>query len=156
MALDVLITTDRLSGDPVGREFIGHLRADAQRLGLGDAILYYDFPTYSDYETVSHKPDTLLLSRNHGIIALRFVDGNDSKNIADQILGQIDESLGQFCSILIGRLLKSRSLRRDRSTILFPVTPLVFVTVARAVELPQIDSNWATSLQGFDKFLDES
>ena len=58
MALDVLITTDRISKDPIGREFIEHVDRDAQSLGLDDAALYYDFPIFSDYETVPHRPDS--------------------------------------------------------------------------------------------------
>lgn len=77
MALDILITTDRISKDPIGREFIEHLERDAQGLGLDDAALYYDFPIFSDYETVPHKPDALLASRRHGVVAIRFVDGSD-------------------------------------------------------------------------------
>src|ERR1700689_1705847 len=54
MPLDVLITTDRILSDPVGRWLINHLQSNAQTLGIDDAALYYDFPTYSDYETVAH------------------------------------------------------------------------------------------------------
>jgi hypothetical protein len=77
MALDVLITTDRISKDPVGREFIAHVERGTQDLGLDDAVLYYDFPILSDYETVAHRPDALLASRRHGVLAVRFVDGLD-------------------------------------------------------------------------------
>ena len=153
MALDVLITTDRLSHDPIGRDFIDHVRREAHRLGLDDGALYYDFPTYSDYETVAHKPDTLLLSRRHGIIAVRFVNGDDAAQLTVSALENIDESLGQFCSILIGRLLKSRSLRRDRSTLLFSVTPLIFITASRAIQVPPLESENVTSFSGFHDFL---
>src|SRR5258708_2211946 len=113
--LDVVITSDRLRQDPSGREFVEYLQTEGDRLGLGRAVLYYDFPTYSDYETVSHKPDALLLSQEHGIVAIRFVDGNDPQQVGTERLLPIDESLGQFCSILIGRLLKSRVLRNTRA-----------------------------------------
>jgi superfamily I DNA and RNA helicase len=144
MALDVLITTDRVGRDPIGRDFIDHIRRGAHRLGLDDGALYYDFPTYSDYETVAHKPDALLLSRRHGIVAVRFVNGDDAAQVA--ALTNVDESLGQFCSILIGRLLKSRSLRQDRSNLLFPVTPLLFITALREVQIPALESECVRSL----------
>src|SRR5713226_7079551 len=124
MALDILITTDRISKDPIGREFIEHLERDAQGLGLDDAALYYDFPIFSDYETVSHRPDALLASRRHGVVAIRFVDGSDFTQMDTAALVSVDESLGQFCSILIGRLLKSRLLRRSLSVLRFPVNPV--------------------------------
>lgn len=155
MALDILITTDRLTRDPIGRDFIDHVRGAAPRLNLNDAALYYDFPTYSDYETVVHKPDALLLSRHHGIIALRFVNGQEQGQISLSALAPIDESLGQFCSILIGRLLKSRTLRKDRSTLLFPVIPLVFITAHNAIQVPDLESEHVTSFGGFDNLLRE-
>jgi hypothetical protein len=77
MALDILITTDRISRDPMGRELIDHVRGSANKLHLSDSALYYDFPTYSDYETVAHKPDLLLISPQHGLLAVRMIDGSD-------------------------------------------------------------------------------
>jgi|GEM_PF-5538128 len=61
MPLEVILTTGWISEDPARRELIEHLRASQDRLGLGAAILYYDFPTYLDFESVTHKPDAPLL-----------------------------------------------------------------------------------------------
>src|ERR1700722_5196544 len=120
MPLDVIITTDRIRRDPVGRDPVQHLQRNAERLRIYDAVLYYDFPTYADYETVVHKPDSLLLSRRYGVIAVRIVR-------AGEAIEPLDDSLGQFCSILIGRLLKSRILRADRSHLTFKVVPLLLM-----------------------------
>ena len=120
MPLDIIITTDRIAKDPVGREMVQHLRENARLLHLDDAVLYYDFPTYADYETVVHKPDFLLLSRRYGIAAVRILRTDEQR------IDALDESLGQFCSILIGRLLKSRVLRADRSHLKFKVVPVLF------------------------------
>lgn len=54
MALDVIVTTTRISKDPRGRQLVGFLREQAAALGIEDGVVYYDFPTYSDYETISH------------------------------------------------------------------------------------------------------
>jgi hypothetical protein len=71
MPLEVLVTTNRISRDPAGRELVSFLRNNDDRLGLTHAVLYYDFPTYSDYDTVAHKPDALLLSPVHGVVAIQ-------------------------------------------------------------------------------------
>jgi hypothetical protein len=102
MPLDVLITTDRILSDPVGRWLVNHLQSNAPRLGIDDGALYYDFPTYSDYETVTHKPDALLLSPQHGVLAIRLIEGTNATHLQTPELESIDESLGQFSSILIG------------------------------------------------------
>ena len=88
MPLDVLLTTDRINRDPIGREFIDHLKGSAGTLGLTDAAIYYDFPAYADYETVSHQPDILLASRSHGVVALRLIDGSDEAHELPRRPGQ--------------------------------------------------------------------
>jgi len=152
--LDVLITTDRIGGDPIARDFIASLQRDAADLRLGNGALYYDFPTYADYETVAHKPDALLLSRTSGIFAIRFVDIAMRPLSANQDAG-VDESLGQFCSILIGRLLKSRALRRSLSSLNFNVTPLIYAPGGERGTLDLEYSRAVFSLGGFQALLEE-
>lgn len=147
MALDVLITTNRINRDPAGRDLVAFLRENAHSLGLTDAVLYYDFPTYADYETVAHKPDALLLSAAHGIIAIRI-----GLEATRNEWSAYDESLGQFCSILIGRLLKSRLLRRDRSSLLFDVVPVLYFPGEHPPNIAP-DSVVATSRQRFEEVL---
>ena len=62
---------------------------NARSLHLDDAVLYYDFPTYADYETVVHKPDFLLLSRRYGVAAVRILR-------ADERIHALDESLARI------------------------------------------------------------
>ena len=153
MALDVLVTTDRIARDPVGRDFVQQVQQDAVRLKLNDAALYYDFPTYSDYETVAHKPDALIVSSHHGVLAIRLVDATEDGHVSGTTLTALDESLGQFCSILIGRLLKSRTLRKGLSALAFPVTPVVFVAGWQS-DAPEMDtSSFVSSVAGFDALL---
>jgi superfamily I DNA and RNA helicase len=149
MALEILVTTNRINRDPAGRDLVAFLRDNADRLGLANAVLYYDFPTYADYETVAHKPDALLLSAGHGIVAIRI-----GLEAARGEWSAFDESIGQFCSILIGRLLKSRLLRRDRSKLRFDVAPLLYFPGGHAPRI-EPESLVATSRQGFEDVLAE-
>src|SRR5437868_3607979 len=123
MALDVIVTTNRITKDPNGRDLISYFRDHTAELELETAVLYYDFPTYSDYETVSHKPDAMLVSSRHGVVAIRFIDAQEDP----ATIQSIDESLSQFCSILIGRLLRSPSLRRNLSNLKFDVSPILVI-----------------------------
>jgi hypothetical protein len=83
MALDVLITSDRIASDPSARDFVQFLESKAPELKLDAASLYYDFPAYADYETVTHKPDALILSPHHGVLAIRFIDDCASARVSD-------------------------------------------------------------------------
>ena len=146
MPLDVIITTDRIRRDPIGRDLVQYLQRWAQRLRIDDAVLYYDFPTYADYETVVHKPDSLLLSRRYGVLAVHIVREGDA-------LESLDESLGQFCSILIGRLLKSRVLRADRSHLTFGVVPLLLIPGGAMDAGSGAESEIATSFESLEEHL---
>lgn len=70
-------------------------------------------------------------------------------------LSSVDELLAQFCSILIGRLLKSRLLRRSLSTLRFSVTPVVLAISATTRPEELENSQVVTSLAGFDTLLQE-
>lgn len=152
MAIDILITTDRIASDPVGRDFVAYLRENQEQLLLTDGVVYYDFPTYADYETVAHKPDALIVSRHGGIFAVRFTNGQMAP-LSDSAFNAIDESLAQFCSILIGRLLKSKALRQGLSKLKFDVTPVVYVPGRQAGQ-PELDfSTLVHSFEGFAALL---
>ncbi|MCE1087820.1 ATP-binding domain-containing protein [Pseudomonas monteilii] len=126
MEIEILVTSDRIGSDPLARDIISLLKTNYADLNLEGAVLYYDFPSYSDYETITHKPDALLLSPQHGIIAFRFVSASQAERLPIPQIQQISESLNQFCSILIGRLLKSKTLRKSRSALAIDVTPVIF------------------------------
>ncbi|WP_419736522.1 DEAD/DEAH box helicase [Pseudomonas sp. COR18] len=126
MAVDILVTTERLQEDPLGRDLIESLKSSDSAISSSPSALYYDFPVYSDYDGVDHKPDILVLSRSCGILAIRVITAVQADRDSTNSLLAVDESLNQFCSILIGRLLKSKTLRKSRSQLSLSVTPVIF------------------------------
>lgn len=126
MAVDILVTTERLQEDPLGRELIESLKNSESAISSSPSALYYDFPVYSDYDGADHKPDILVLSQSCGIIAIRVITAVQAERDSTSGLLAVDESLNQFCSILIGRLLKSKTLRKSRSQLSLNVTPVIF------------------------------
>jgi superfamily I DNA and RNA helicase len=153
MPLDIIVTSGRISRDPIARDLFQQLQSQAGELGLTNAVLYYDFPVYSDYETVSYKPDSLILSPSHGIVAIRLLSESDRAAFTPSAALQLDESLVQFCSILIGRLLKSASLRKGLGELRFPVTPIVYASQPPDTFRPT-SSRLVTSWQGLCVLLD--
>jgi superfamily I DNA and RNA helicase len=147
MSLDILVTTDRINNDPDGRGFIQYVQQHIKDLDMEKSALYYDFPTYADYETISHKPDILIASKDHGVIAIRFISDETLFNGRSPDIADIDDSLGQFCSILIGRFLKSKILRSGRSKLLLDVTPLIFNFSAKNTTV-ECESDVITSYDG--------
>jgi hypothetical protein len=107
MAMEIVVTTDRLRADPSSRDLIEFLRNEEDRLNLQDSVLYYDFPAYVDYETETTRPDILLFSPRYEFIAIRFLDDSLFMRNADA-LKEVDVGLNDFCSNLYARLLRSR------------------------------------------------
>ena len=93
MALDIVITSDRLVRDPEGRRLVDFLKEHETEMGLEDAVLYYDFPSYVDYEGSPHKADSLILSRVYGIIPFKIL-GYPSE--PDLFYTSAGDSLGQL------------------------------------------------------------
>ncbi|MBH1833381.1 DEAD/DEAH box helicase [Stenotrophomonas maltophilia] len=147
MALEVILTTDRYEKDVAGRELLESLQSSQMGSSLDEAVFYYDFPTYGDYEAQIHTPSALLLSPTHGVLAIRALSAIEMASGNNGALADIEDEISQFCSILIGRLLKSRQLRRAVSSLKFDVTPVIYApgwqvpaTVSSQVELPLITS----------------
>jgi superfamily I DNA and RNA helicase len=153
MSLEIVVTTERWKNDPSSRSFVDFIDEKQQQLGLADAVLYYDFPAYVDYETATSRPDVLILSPRHGFTAVRFIDASLFQRSAESI-AEIDASLGDFASNLYSRLLRSRELRVSRSQAIIDVHPVIFVTNGhKAIADADVDSEICTSFEAFSTFL---
>lgn len=156
MAVDILVTTERLQDDPLSRDLIESLKNSESAISTSSSALYYDFPVYSDYDGLDHKPDILLLSRNCGIIAIRVITAVQAERDSVDSLLNTDESLNQFCSILIGRLLKSKSLRKSRSQLSFNITPVIFCASNLAEKIfDQSDSEIISSVDSLRELIQD-
>ncbi|MBA1289193.1 DEAD/DEAH box helicase [Pseudomonas japonica] len=157
MSLDILVTTDRIGDDPLGRNVIEYLQENDTALHIEEGALYYDFPTYSDYDSTNHKPDLLLLSRMHGVIAIRLIPAHQAERMPKAAIDQIDESLEQFCSMLLGRLVKSRSLRKGRNELKLNITPVLLCDIPNAPYILEGSScEIVSSTEGLAALIEES
>lgn len=149
--IEIIVTTDRIATDPDGRQLLDHINQNGHALGIETAVVYYDFPSYADYDAIIHRPDILLLSKTHGAIAIKFA-GGDELFRANRDASAIDSSLEQFCSILLGRLLKSRTLKKNRSSLKFDITPVIWVAGANPVA-GNYEAELISSYEGFGELL---
>jgi hypothetical protein len=114
MSMEIVITTGRWKNDPDSRSLVEYLRENEVNLKLTEAILYYDFPAYTDYEAVLNRPDVLLFSPKHGFLAVRFFESSQFKR-SQRTAKELDLALSDFASNLYSRLLRSRELRLNRN-----------------------------------------
>lgn len=157
MSLEVILTTDRYDRDVAGRDLLDTLQAPSLSAVLSASIFYYDFPTYGDYEAQIHTPSALLLSPRHGVIAIRALSSIEMASGNLGSISKVEEEISQFCSILIGRLLKSKQLRKGVAALKFDVTPIIYAPgLSSAVAVPdEIGSLVFTSREGLTSYLSE-
>jgi superfamily I DNA and RNA helicase len=124
--MEKLISNKRYLTDHIARTLLEALESKASEISLAEAIFYYDFPSFRDYEDDSCRANALLLSPRHGIVAFNFCDAELARKGGTSALVAADETLSQFFSILFGRLIKSRLLRRGRNELAFPFNALVY------------------------------
>ncbi|MDV7341507.1 ATP-binding domain-containing protein [Terasakiella sp. A23] len=154
---EIIIATERFAQDPDGRQFVDFINENFKELDLSNSVIYYDFPSYADYESILHKPDFMIVSPIHGIVAIRFVTQNDLFRKGANLVEEVDTSLDSFCSILIGRLLKSARLKAKRALLKFDVTPILFCDengmddYSPECEIAQSYDSFRFSLEAIDK-----
>jgi superfamily I DNA and RNA helicase len=126
------------------------LRANEQRLGLSDAVLYYAFPLYRDEEGGAVVADSVLLSPQHGVIVFALPTVLSSGE-----LQRCTDVVEQVPSYVQSRLVKNKQLRRGPTQLAFEITPLVYCPSSS--EKPVLrDFSLATSEDGLCALLDES
>ncbi len=115
----------RLAGDTRARSLISYLDESENELNLDTATVYYDFPIFQDSNERLHRAGVLLASRSHGIELFSTFSPSDTARIASA-----DEDLSQLQSIIFGKCLQSKLLRRSQRELVFPVTGFLVVTGA--------------------------
>lgn len=104
--------------------FINHIKSVEGQLKLTDSNLYYDFPIFKDFDGDILISQLLVVSKNHGILAISF---DNSDNI-DILKGQenLITDIEQLHSIIFSRLLRNKSLRQSKTELIFPITSFIF------------------------------
>lgn len=156
--MEKLISSKRFLTDPLARNLLETFEQDQQKLGITESIFYYDFPTFRDYEDDSWRANAVLLSRNHGIVALIFADCSHIDKDTG-VLFAADDGLSQFFSILFGRLLKSRLLRRGRNELAIPLNGIIHSPglgrdIFESVD-EKVENFITTSLDSLENFLEK-
>ena len=152
MALEVVVTTNRWKNDPASRELVEFLQSKQELLGLENSILYYDFPSYSDYEAAIFRPDILLFGPKFGFVAVRFYDEGLFQR-SGETLEDIDLALDDFVSNLHARLIKSRSLRSSRTSTIVSINSVIINLNDGSLHDAEIESLKCSSINGFGELL---
>ncbi|MFK4447141.1 superfamily I DNA and RNA helicase [Caballeronia udeis] len=118
--MEKVVSTARLKSDPVGRLLIDDLQRNAEALRLENAVLYYDFPLFRDYEEELYQPAVFILHPEKGAVVVSVPD--TAFDIAKQ-----DYLLDEFHNLLFAKLLASRRLRSGKNALKLNITSILFL-----------------------------
>lgn len=155
MPLEIVVTTGRWKNDPASRALVDFLRQNEQALGIENGVVYYDFPAYADYEAAIFRPDILLLSPVHGFVAVRAYDNTMFQRSTESVT-EIDAALDDFSSNLHSRLIRSRPLRKSRTSSIVDIHTIIQLSPdlsPDAVAGEEIESTVCASFESLADFL---
>lgn len=104
--------------------FINHIKSVEGQLKLTDSNLYYDFPIFKDFDGDILISQLLVVSKNHGILAISF-DNSENIDILKKQENLISD-IEQLHSIIFSRLLRNKNLRQSKTALIFPITSFIF------------------------------
>jgi len=127
------IASPELVNDPAARNLLDVLETISDEIDIVDAIFYYDFPIFRDESNQLYRSKILLVTRSHGLYIFSYTTDieRDTVNVL-----KADNELSQLDSILYGKFLRSKLLRKSKREILFKVTPVIYCLGVKTENIP--------------------
>ena len=118
--MEKVVSSARLKNDPIGRLLLDELQASALDLQLENAVLYYDFPLFRDYEEELYQPAVFILHPQKGVVVISIPDTAFD-------IEKSDSMLDEFHSLLYAKLLASKILRSGRNALKINITTILYI-----------------------------
>lgn len=107
----------------VAFSLLSYLERDAEDFGLDESIVYSGFPLYREEDEII-SADTLVVSKNHGVILLVPIEQNVLSD-PDAIESELEKA-ERASTLVFSRLIKSRLLQKSRRELAFPLRLVLF------------------------------
>ncbi|MFQ5981647.1 MAG: hypothetical protein ACE5OZ_26170, partial [Candidatus Heimdallarchaeota archaeon] len=108
--MEIISPREELSENAVVNELIRVLEAHERDLELLDAIVYHNFPIYTDDDSNLFAAKILLLSPNYGVVSIWTSDISSNDDI-DALRKDFQDS-DDIYHLLFSRLIRNRNLRK--------------------------------------------
>lgn len=148
----------KLKTDTRAQSLITRLIELERPLGIVEGVIYYDYPLFRDTDNVLYRTKVMLASRSHGILIFGVGDLDD-RSYSTERVAALDDELAQLHSIIFGKLLKSRRLRRSVGELSVRVRSLLFLPdLVRSdrIEAEKLESEVLVSLRPLEDKLSEA
>ncbi len=122
--MEINVDKKRLK-DPGIIDLVNYLESNEEKLDLASAQLYYDFPILKDVDDTIVIAQVLLISPNHGVIAIATSDSTTYTHFKDEI-AEIETKLDNVFSLLYSRLIRNRNLRKSKTELFFSTNTFIF------------------------------
>jgi hypothetical protein len=108
MAIEFIPTRADQTRYPVLNQLIAEIIAGADRMKLGNGVLYYGWPKFTDYDAVRHYVDLALVSSKAGVVLVRVLSAPNAQTIDDTI-----DSISQATASAVSQLICSPALNMN-------------------------------------------
>lgn len=123
--METNFTEKLLHTDPAAWNLVALLQENEDELGLNESQLYFDFPILKDLDEMVVISRLLIVSRQHGIIAVATSNATSLEE-ANKELPEIDEEVDHVFSLLYSRLVRNKNLRKTKTDLAFPANAILF------------------------------
>ncbi len=133
--MEKIIATE-IKPEGIDSTILDYLETESTELKLDNAIIYYGFPIFKDYDDVSIKARLVILSPYHGLILL--YPSSEDKIIED------DESLEQLYSFIETSLKRSKTIRINKRNLAIPLDSFLYLSTTNKYD--ELENSILTSL----------
>jgi len=126
-------------------EILEYLEDKESNLELNDAIIYYGFPIFKDYEDDSVKSKLAILSPHHGLVLIYTSTKEDILND--------DDKLEQLYSFIETSFKRSKIIRINKKELAIPLDSFLYLSTRQ--EYHDLENEILFSLSSIDKTLSE-
>ncbi len=109
----------------VASNLVRYLEENAAELQLQDSHVYFEFPLYRSDLGQPVISELLIVSPNHGVIAIGTSEETSGERILDSIK-QSDEQVNRVFDFLYSRLVRNNNLKKDRTTLQFTCDAVIY------------------------------
>lgn len=110
-------------------------------LDFSDSYLYYNLPIYLSSESSFKKTDVLFISKEYGIFIFKCVE-DTGRTFDEEILSNSINELMETYSGIFSKFLKSKILRKNPSSLIFDIIPVLFFSNCDPCEISQDFDEW--------------
>jgi superfamily I DNA and RNA helicase len=125
MPLEINANNVLLNEHPSAKSLISILEKNDEKLGISDAILYYDLQFAIDFDGTPQRFDIIISSKKYGIIIFYCMDISKRTLKAEHITELVTEYQQNY-SALFSKLLKNSNLRKGPTELKINAHPLFY------------------------------